>query len=69
MAITQINAEDKTYENEVQEVVQLKNIIDSKEVEITALNNVVSEVKGDNKKLAKQIQDLEKDAKDILLYP
>ena len=69
MAITQINAEDKTYENEVQEVVQLKNIIDSKEAEITALNNVVSEVKGDNKKLAKQIQDLEKEAKDLLLYP
>ena len=69
MATTQTNAEDKTYENEVQEVVQLKNIIDSKEAEITALNNVVSEVKGDNKKLAKQIQDLEKEAKDLLLYP
>ena len=69
MAITQINAEDKTYENEVQEVVQLKNIIDSKEAEITVLNNLVSEVKGDNKKLAKQIQDLEKNAKDMLLYP
>ena len=62
-------AEDKTYENEVQEIVQLKNIIDSKEAEITALNNLVSEVKGDNKKLAKQIQDLEKNAKDMLLYP
>ena len=69
MAITQTNAEDKTYENEVQEIVQLKNIIDSKEAEITALNNLVSEVKGDNKKLAKQIQDLEKNAKDMLLYP
>jgi len=64
-----IQAEDKTYENEVQEIVQLKNIIDSKEAEITALNNLVSEVKGDNKKLAKQIQDLEKNAKDMLLYP
>jgi len=64
-----IQAEDKTYENEVQEIVQLKNIIDSKEAEITVLNNLVSEVKGDNKKLAKQIQDLEKDAKDMLLYP
>ncbi len=64
-----IQAEDKTYENEVQEIVQLKNIIDSKEAEITALNNLVSEVKGDNKKLAKQIQDLEKDAQDMLLYP
>ena len=64
-----IQAEDKTYENEVQEIVQLKNIIDSKEAEITALNNLVSEVKGDNKKLAKQVQDLEKNAKDMLLYP
>ncbi len=47
-----IQAEDKTYENEVQEIVQLKNIIDSKEAEITALNNLVSEDKGDNKKIA-----------------
>ena len=45
MAITQINAEDKTYENEVQEVVQLKNIIDSKEAEITALKSVIDELK------------------------
>jgi len=45
MAITQTNAEDKTYENEVQEVVQLKNIIDSKEAEITALKSVIDELK------------------------
>jgi len=45
MAITQINAEDKTYENEVQEVVQLKNIIDSKEAEITALKSVIDDLK------------------------
>ena len=102
MAITQINAEDKTYENEVQEVVQLKNIIDSKEAEITALKSVIddlklakvqaveeakkeadnlmvnhicknekelNEVKDDNKKLAQQITDLQKEAKDMLLYP
>ena len=102
MAITQINAEDKTYENEVQEVVQLKNIIDSKEAEITALKSVIddlklakvqaveeakkeadnlmmnhicknekelNEVKDDNKKLAQQITDLKKEAKDMLLYP
>ena len=102
MAITQTNAEDKTYENEVQEVVQLKNIIDSKEAEITALKSVIddlklakvqaveeakkeadnlmmnhicknekelNEVKDDNKKLAQQITDLKKEAKDMLLYP
>ena len=102
MAITQTNAEDKTYENEVQEVVQLKNIIDSKEAEITSLKSVIddlklakvqaveeakkeadnlmmnhicknakelNEVKEDNKKLAQQITDLKKEAKDMLLYP
>ena len=102
MAITQTNAEDKTYENEVQEVVQLKNIIDSKEAEITSLKSVIddlklakvqaveeakkeadnlmmnhicknekelNEVKDDNKKLAQQITDLKKEAKDMLLYP
>ena len=31
MEITQTKAEDKTYENETQESIQLKNIIDSKE--------------------------------------
>ena len=98
----QNNSEDKTYENEVQEVTQLKNIIDSKEAEITALKSVIDdlklakvqvveeakkeadslmidkclkyeneirEVKEDNKKLAKQIEDLKKEAKDMLLYP
>ena len=34
MEITQTKAEDKTYENETQESIQLKNIIDSKEAEI-----------------------------------
>ena len=41
----QNNSEDKTYENEVQEVVQLKNIIDSKEAEIVALKRVIDELK------------------------
>ena len=45
MGIIQNSAEDKTYENEVQEVVQLKNIIDSKEAEITALKSVIDELK------------------------
>ena len=98
----QNNSEDKTYENEVQEIVQLKNIIDSKEAEITSLKSVIddlklakvqaveeakkeadnlmmnhicknekelNEVKDDNKKLAQQITDLKKEAKDMLLYP
>ena len=29
----------------------------------------IKEVKEDNKKLAKQIEDLKKEAKDMLLYP
>ena len=41
----QNNSEDKTYENEVQEVIQLKNIIDSKEAAITALKSVIDELK------------------------
>ena len=98
----QNNSEDKTYENEVQEIVQLKNIIDSKEAEITTLKSIIdelklakvqaveeakkeadnlmmnhicknekelNEVKDDNKKLAQQITDLKKEAKDMLLYP
>ena len=64
-------------------VVNLKNIIDSKEAEMTALINAndshrklngqlrkeLDEVKADNKKLAKQITDLKKDAKEMLQYP
>ena len=116
MEITQTKAEDKTYENETQESIQLKNIIDSKEAEIATYQskqmtlyeevkklkneNVelrlfkikaveeakkeadslmvnkclkyedeIKEVKEDNKKLAKQIEDLKKEAKDMLLYP
>ena len=122
-----INAEDKTYENETR---SLKNIIDSKEAEITSYQSnqmalyaevkrlkvveeehqklngrlrleiselklekvkaveeakkeadslminkclkyedEIREVKEDNKKLAKQIEDLKKEAKDMLLYP
>ena len=64
-------------------VINLKNIIDSKEAEITALINAndshrelngqlrkeLSEVKEDNKKLAQQITDLKKEAKEMLRYP
>ena len=64
-------------------VVNLKNIIDSKEAEMTAminandshrelngqLNKEIDELKTDNKKLAKQVQDLEIEAKEMLAYP
>jgi SMC interacting uncharacterized protein involved in chromosome segregation len=64
-------------------VVNLKNIIDSKEAEMTALINAndshrelngqlrkeLDQVKADNKKLAKQVEDLEIEAKEMLAYP
>ena len=64
-------------------VVNLKNIIDSKEAEMTAMVNAINshrelngelrkeldQVKADNKKLAKQVQDLEIEAKEMLAFP
>ena len=55
------------------EIDTLKAIINLKEIELTSKDNVVdadfTEVKEDNKKLAKQVEDLKKEAKDMLLYP
>ena len=78
-------AEDKTFENEARhkgdndldikikilekEVDTLKAIINLKEIELTSKDKAIEEVKEDNKKLAKQIEDLKKEAKDMLLYP
>ena len=61
----------------------LKNIIDMKDAEMTAMTNAnnshrelngslrkeLDEVRIDNKKLAQQITDLKKDAKEMLQYP
>jgi len=79
----QIETKDKEIETLNSVVVNLKNIIDTKEAEITARTNVseshqklngelrkeLDEVKADNKKLAKEITDLKKDAKEMLQYP
>ena len=79
----QIETKDKEIQTLNSVVVNLKNIIDSKEAEITARTNVseshqqlngelrkeLDEVKADNKKLAKEITDLKKDAKEMLQYP
>ena len=78
-------AEDKTFENEIKhkgdndldvrikilkkEVDTLKAVIDLKDIELNSKDDKIKEVKTDNKKLAKQIQDLEQEAKDMLLYP
>tara|TARA_B100000902_G_scaffold351081_1_gene360835 strand:+ start:686 stop:952 length:267 start_codon:yes stop_codon:yes gene_type:complete len=83
--VVRVLAEDKTFENEVRdkgdndlevkikilekEVDTLKAIINLKEIELTSNQTKIKEVKEDNKKLAKQIEDLEKEAKDMLLYP
>ena len=78
-------AEDKTFENEIKhkgdndldvkikilekEDDTLKAVIDLKDIELNSKDDKIQEVKTDNKKLAKQIQDLEQEAKDMLLYP
>ena len=53
-------------ENEIQ---NLKNIIDMKDAEISALKLVNDEHKKLNGQLRKQIDDLEKEAKEMLQYP
>ena len=79
----QIEIKDKEIETLNNLIVNLKNIIDSKEAEMTAMINAndshrelngqlrkeIDELKKDNKKLAKQIQDLEIEAKEMLAYP
>ncbi len=83
--VIKVLAEDKTFENEIKhkgdndldvrikilekEVDTLKAIINLKEIELSSNQTKMTEVKEDNKKLAKQIQDLEQEAKDMLLYP
>ena len=83
--VIKVLAEDKTFENETKhkgdndldvrikilekEVDTLKAVIDLKDIELNSKDDKIQEVKTDNKKLAKQIQDLEQEAKDMLLYP
>ena len=83
--VIKVLAEDKTFENEIKnkgdndlevrikilkkEIDTLKAIINLKEIELTSKDDKLKEVKEDNKKLAKQIEDLEKEAKEMLLYP
>ena len=79
----QIEIKNKEIETLNDVVINLKNIIDSREAEITARESVseshkklngelrkeLNQVKDDNKKLAKQIEDLEIQAKEMLAYP
>ena len=79
----QIEIKDKEIKSLNDVIINLKNIIDSKEAEMTAMINAnnshkelngklrkeIDELKTDNKKLAKQVEDLEIEAKDMLAYP
>ena len=79
----QLEIKDKETKSLNDVVVNLKNIIDSKEAEMTAMINAndshrelngqlrkeIDELKTDNKKLAKQVQDLEIEAKEMLAFP
>ena len=79
----QIEIKDKEIETLNNIVNNLKNIIDSKEAEMTAMVNAnnshrelngklrkeIDELETDNKKLAKQVEDLEIEAKEMLAYP
>ena len=56
----------KKLENEIQ---SLKNIIDMKDAEISALKLVNDEHKKLNGQLRKEIDDLKKEAKEMLQYP
>ena len=79
----QIEIKDQEIKSLNDVIINLKNIIDSKEAEMTALVNAndshrelngqlrkeIDELKSDNKKLAKQVEDLEIEAKEMLAYP
>ena len=79
----QLEIKDKEIKSLNDVIINLKNIIDSKEAEMTAMINAndshrelngqlrkeIDELKTDNKKLAKQVQDLEIEAKEMLAYP
>ena len=79
----QLETQEKELKTLNDVVINLKNIIDSKEAEMTAMVNAndshrelngqlrkeIDELKSDNKKLAKQVEDLIKEAKEMLQYP
>ena len=79
----QIEIKDQEIKSLNDVIINLKNIIDSKESEMTAMINAndshrelngqlrkeIDELKTDNKKLAKQVQDLEIEAKEMLAFP
>ena len=60
---------DKDSETLQQIIINLKNIIDLKEAEITTFKSVNESHKKLNGELRQEIQNLKKQADDMLLYP
>ena len=65
----QIEIKDKEIKTLQQVIINLKNIIDSKEAEITTYKSVNDSHKNLNGELRKEIDQLKKDAKEMLQYP
>jgi SMC interacting uncharacterized protein involved in chromosome segregation len=65
----QIEIKDKEIQTLQQVIINLKNIIDSKEAEITTYKSVNDSHKNLNGELRKEIDQLKKDAKEMLQYP
>ena len=65
----QIEVKDKEIQTLQQVIINLKNIIDSKEAEITTYKSVNDSHKNLNGELRKEIDQLKKDAKEMLQYP
>ena len=65
----QIEIKDKEIQTLQQVIINLKNIIDSKEAEITTYKTVNDSHKKLNGELRQEIQNLKKQQKEMLLYP
>ena len=65
----QIEVKNKEIQTLQQVIINLKNIIDSKEAEITTYKSVNDSHKNLNGELRKEIDQLKKDAKEMLQYP
>jgi chromosome segregation ATPase len=65
----QIEIKDKEIQTLQQVIINLKNIIDTKEAEITTYQSVNESHKKLNGDLRQEIENLKKQADDMLLYP
>jgi chromosome segregation ATPase len=65
----QLETKDKEIQTLQQIIINLKNIIDTKEAEITTYKSVNDSHKKLNGELRQEIQNLKKKADDMLLYP